>query len=164
MIWRHRWALIAVVAVAALMAEFVWARVRAVTADDIAVVIPVATYAPGTVRLDQGVWVARQPSGEFYVFLDRDPHRGQQLNWVEARGMFMQAAVYLPDGSCLEGPCSAGPGNGLFQVEARLEGNHLVVFPGRVISGGLTPTPAWVTQLRGLLRPARPAAPAPARP
>jgi hypothetical protein len=154
---RRMWRVIlAAVAAAALLGWYVG---RPET-DDMFLVIPVATYTPGTVRLDQGVWVSRQPDGAFMVFQDRDPHRGQRLNWVEARGLFMQAAIYRADGSCETGPC----GLGLFRVEARLEGETLVVYPGRVISGGLDPTPAWVSDLRHWLWPARPAAPAATRP
>lgn len=160
-LWKRRPKRV-IVAMALALAAVVLAvaRLRPAAAEDTALIIPVAAYAPGTVRLDQGLWVARQPDGEFFVFLDRDPHRGQRLNWVESKRLFMQAAAYRADGSCLEGPCSAGPGQGLFRVEARLEGENLVVYPGRVISGGLDPTPAWVTELRGFFRPARPAAPA----
>jgi hypothetical protein len=154
---------VTVLLVAALVGWYLSAKGRP-TADDVALVIPVGAYAPGTVRLDQGVWVSRQLGGEFMVFLDRDPHRGQRLNWVAEKGLFMQAAAYQADGRCVEGPCSVGPGMGLFRVEARLEGENLVVYPGRVISGGFNPEPAWITEFRRLFRRAEPSAPASGRP
>lgn len=150
----------ALAAAAALLAWYAW---RPQT-DAAVLLIPVATYAPGTVRLDQGVWVSRLPDGEFFIFLDRDPHRGQRLNWDENNRVFAQAAIYRPDGSCITGPCSAGPGNGLYRVEARLQGDTLVVYPGRIISGGLEAMPAWVSELRRLFGRARPAAPPSVRP
>jgi nitrite reductase/ring-hydroxylating ferredoxin subunit len=131
-----------------LIGWFVLGRGRAPGANDQPLMIPVAQYGLGTVRLDHGVWVARQPTGVFYVFQNRDPHKGQPLNWDASTGFFMQAATYRMDGSCVEGPCNSTPRQGLYRVESRLEGQNLVAYPNRVISGGFSPEPAWITELK----------------
>lgn len=138
---------------------YAWARTAAPRSTDAELVVSISGYGPGTVRRDGGVWIARQPSGQFYVFLDRDPHRGQPLQWVEAQGMFMQAASYGIDGVCRQGPCDPSPGQGLYRVESRLEGEHLIVHPQRVISGGFNPEPSWVTDLKHFVTRRQPTAP-----
>jgi hypothetical protein len=109
--------------------------------------VPVGDQSPGTVRAVPGLWVARQPDGTFDVFLDQDPHNDQPTRWDQARGLFMtpsNGAVYGLDGVCRQGPC----GTGLFRVEARRDGDELVVRPGMIEWGGLqidpsrTPAPA----------------------
>jgi hypothetical protein len=94
--------------------------------------VPVADQAPGTVRAVPGLWVARQPNGAFHVFLDQDPHNDQPTRWDEARGIFMtpsNGAVYGLDGVCRAGPC----GTGHFRVEARRDGDEVVVRPGTIV-------------------------------
>jgi len=146
------WAIAAAVLALGLIGGYLAARPGASRTASAPVTIPVAGYAPGTVRLDHGLWVARQPSGEFLVFLNRDPHRGEPLNWVESKGLFIQAAIYTIDGVCYEGPCDNSPGQGLYLVESRLEGENLVVYPDKILRGGLNPEPAWLTDLKDLLK------------
>lgn len=146
-----------ILGLAAILAATYWLRRPIPPAAP--VTIPVAAYAPGTVRLDHGLWVARQPGGEFYVFLDRDPHKGERLNWVVSHRMFEQAAVYRIDGSCFEGPCDSSPGGGLFRVKSHLEGDNLVVYPDQFISGGFHPEPAWLSALKHFFTKPKPHAP-----
>lgn len=146
---RTKW-LVATVCVLAIVMTSTYAYVRMVTPKRVGtqVAIPVSGYATGTVKFDHGLWVARQSNADFYVFLNRDPHRGEPLNWVEGKGLFMQAASYGIDGSCLEGPCNPGPSQGLYRVDTRLDGENLIVYPQVIISGGLNPESTWVTDLK----------------
>lgn len=162
---RILWAILVLVVLVLGAVGWYWgARLTASRTAATPVTIPVAGYAPGTVRLDHGLWVARQPSGEFYVFLNRDPHRGEPLNWVESQGLFMQAASYQIDGTCYEGPCDNSPGMGLYLVESRLEGENLVVNPGKVLRGGMRPEPSWWSGLKSLFHRPQPAPPEQVRP
>jgi nitrite reductase/ring-hydroxylating ferredoxin subunit len=135
-----------------LIGWYVLDRAKAHRANDQPLIIPIAEHRPGTVRLDHGVWVARQPTGVFYVFQNRDPHKGQPLNWDAATGLFMQAASYRMDGSCVEGPCNSTPEQALYRVESRLDGQNLVLYPNRVISGRFRPEPTWVSELKLFFR------------
>ncbi|CCF85071.1 hypothetical protein [Nitrolancea hollandica] len=106
--------------------------------------IPVAGFQPGTVRLIQGLWVARQPDGEFFVFLNRDPHLLHPTQWVEPRHLFISPAhgeVYGIDGVCRAGPCNARPPGSLYRVASKLDGDRLAIYPERPISGGIHPKP-----------------------
>jgi len=127
-----------------------------------AVTSSVADFLPGTVRLVEGLWVARQQNGEFFVFLNRDPHKGQPLNWVESKGLFIQAAYYGIDGKCQGGPCNGDPPGGLYRVGSHLEGQTLTVYPQKIISGGFNPEPTWMTDLRHFFGRRLPNAPSPA--
>lgn len=106
------------------------------------ITIPVTGFQPGTVRMVQGLWVARQPDGEFFVFLNRDPHMLHPTQWVEPRHLFISPAhgeVYGIDGVCREGPCNSRPPGSLYRVASRLEGSRLVIYPERTISGDIPP-------------------------
>jgi len=96
-------------------------------------------------------------------FLNRDPHRGQPLNWVDSRGMFVQAASNGVDGVCRAGPCDPSPGHGLYRVESRLEGKSLIVYPRKIISGGFSPEPSWITDLKQFLMKRSPNSPSPSQ-
>lgn len=145
--------LVATVCVLVLVMIGTYAYVRMVTPKHPGspVAIPISGYVAGTVKFDHGLWVARQSNGDFYVFLNRDPHLGEPLNWVEAKGLFMQAASYGIDGICHEGPCNPGAGQGLYRVDSRLDGENLIVYPQVIISGGLNPDSTWMTDLKHFL-------------
>jgi nitrite reductase/ring-hydroxylating ferredoxin subunit len=120
---------------------------------DRAVPIPVAGMEPGTVRLVQGFWVARQPGGQFYVFLNKDPHGLHPFEWVESEGVFRSPVlccdkgphdeVYRIDGTCKANNCNSSPPASLYRVDARLDGEQLLVVPDRVVSGGFPPVSWW---------------------
>lgn len=104
--------------------------------------IPVSGFQPGTVRMVQGLWIARQPDGEFFVFLDRDPHKLHPTQWVEPRHLFISPAhgeVYGIDGVCRAGPCNSEPPGTLYRARATLDGDRLVIYPERSVSGGIHP-------------------------
>lgn len=106
------------------------------------IAISVSGFQPGTVSMVQGLWVTRQPDGEFIVFLNRDPHKLHPTQWVEPRRLFISPAhgeVYGIDGVCRAGPCNSRPPGSLYRVQSELEGNRLVIYPERTVSGGIHP-------------------------
>lgn len=118
-----------------------------------AVTIPVADFEPGTVRLAEGLWVARQHNGEFFVFLNKDPHGGHPFEWVESEAVFRSPKlccangphdeVYWIDGTCKANNCNTRPPGSLYRVDSKAEGDYLLAVPGRIVSGGIPTVPWW---------------------
>lgn len=120
---------------------------------DQAVVIPVIGQRPETVRFEQGLWIARQRDGEFYAFLNVDPHGHHPTAWDVQKGIFFASFSsggfgegYAIDGRCIVGPCPVG--GGLYRVASKLDGNRLLALPSDVVAGGGTTEPAWLFDLR----------------
>ncbi len=121
---------------------------------DAALVVPAANQPPGSARLVANLWVARQPAGDFRVFVDLDPTNQRPTVWMPDEDLFCPGpdtgggACYSIDGRCFSGPC-VNPGYAsLYRVAARQEGDTLRVLPDRVISGGHGSEPAWLYDLR----------------
>lgn len=116
-----------------------------------AIQVPVGGFQPGTAKLTQGLWIARQTNGKFWVFLDRsDFNSDRPLRWVEADLQFeepISSARYD-----MNGLGQFGPARQLYRVDAQLSGHSLLILPTRIISGG-PGEPAWLQDLRRLLFP-----------
>lgn len=137
---------------------------RRLPAVPVAIAIPVTGHESGTVRLVEGLWIARQPGGDFYAFLNEDPDGGHPFEWIESEQVFRSPElccangphdeVYRIDGTCKLGPCNTNPPGRLYRVDAKVEGQFLLVVPDRVISGGI-PTVPWWQQFEANRRPRR---------
>jgi hypothetical protein len=157
MTMRIRRLLIGVAALVLLVGGWLGYRAwREAQAWRTALVIPVGGLQPGTVQKLQGLWVARQPDGEFRVFLPfSDFYPDRAVQWDAATQRFVEpasSAQYTIDGRGFFGPA----GN-LYQVAFRKEGKTLIVLNTKVTSGGPDGAPAWLVdlqeRLRELLRP-----------
>lgn len=116
-----------------------------------------ADFPRGTVRLVKGLWVTLQNNGEFFVFLNKDPHGGHPFEWMESEGVFRSPElccangphdeVYWIDGTCKANNCNTRPPASLYRVDSKIVGDQLVIAPERVVSGGI-PTVPWWRQLQ----------------
>lgn len=106
--------------------------------------VPVAGLPPGHSAKFTLRWRGREVEafavnfrGRFYAYVNRCTHAGTPLDWWPNEfftddGEFLvcatHGALYHPDtGRCAGGPCAGG---GLYRLQVRLEGEHLVVSAG----------------------------------
>lgn len=110
-------------------------------------VLAVGDQEPGSVRLKQGLWVARQMDGEYRVFLNIDPHGFHPFEWMEGESRFRSPSLggmngphdetYGIDGLCVAGPCNSRPPGELYRIRAEVKGEQLIVFPTQIVDGGI---------------------------
>jgi len=90
----------------------------------------------GTVRNAANLWLARQPSGEFAVFVNEDPY-GSPLLWTPDAVAFQSQLGHESYG--LEGGCERGNCAGdLCRLRAQASAELLLIW-GRRYAGGLCP-------------------------
>lgn len=147
---QRRWIWAAIVIVAILFSWFIFRSIQDLYRWQTGKLVKVSQFQPGTVHQVEALWIARQPDGEFYVFLDRDPHLDHPTEWVESKNQFVSPAhgeTYSIDGRCLAGPCGAGS---LYRVAARQEGDYLRILPDEIVSGGVVDGTSWLSGVRKL--------------
>lgn len=112
--------------------------------------ISIVDLFPGSATLHDNLWVTRQTAdGRVIVFLNRSGfYPDRPLRWLPDEGQFEEPISSARNG--LDGQALFGPAGQLYQVESRVQGDSVLVLPGRVVAGG-PGFPPWFFDLRSRL-------------